>query len=190
MSFTASVDNIKPPHLQAPGLLHILPEHVLPQAVEQPLLEGRVGSAVAGPPECAGQPIRLPAEELTQLGRPAVGLAARDAVGAVELLLYGVVVEAPLVHQGEHIATQTAQALAQQEEAVRAVRQHQLPLSVPPCDAAVVEGQLGCGVGGHGGGGVCGQAGLTLNLKWSLKRWRVGDFKRMYLRVVKSHVTF
>ena len=138
------------PHLQVPGPLHVLPQHVLSHAVEHAGLYRRVWRAQAGFPQGAHQPVSVLAVELTELCGPTVRLPSYDAVRAVQLLLYGVVVKLHVTRDGQNVASQAAETLPEQEEAVDHPGQLQVLLGIRATDAAVEEGQLGRRVGGHG----------------------------------------
>lgn len=137
------------PNLQVPGLLHILPQHVVSQAVKHTSLNGGVGGPQAGFGQSAHQSIRVFTVELTQLCRATVRHPSCEAVSPVHLLLYGIVVELQVPHQGQDVASQTAQTLSEQEEAVGHPGQLQVLLGLRAADAAVEERQLDRGVGGH-----------------------------------------
>lgn len=108
----------KEPHLQVPGLLHILPQHVVSHAVKHVGSYRCIWVAQTGFPEVAHQPIRVFAVKLTELCRPTVRLPSRDAVSPIKLLLYGVMVKVQVPHNGQNVATQTADTLPHQEEPV------------------------------------------------------------------------
>lgn len=118
------------PHLQIPGLLHILPQHVVSQAVKHAGSYRRIWGAQTGFPKGAHQPIRVFAVKLTELCRPTVRLPSRDAVSPIKLLLYGVMVKLQVPHNRQNVATQTADTLSQQEEPVSHPSQLQVLLGI------------------------------------------------------------
>lgn len=142
-------------HLQVPGLLHILPHHLLLHVVKRAGADGRIWGPQAGFPQEAHQSVRVFAVELAELGRAAVRLPSSDAVSPIQLLLYGVMVELQVPHDRQNVAPQAADALTQQEESVVHPGQLQVLLGVCAADAAVEEWQLGRRVGGHAGS--CGE---------------------------------
>lgn len=139
------------PHLQGPGLPHILPQHVLPQVVEHTASYWCVWGAQARFSQGAHQPIGILAIKFTQLCRPTVRLPSCDEVSPIKLFLYGVMVKLQIEHNREDIASQTAETLSQQEETIGHPSQLQILLSLKAADAAVEERQLICRVGRHGG---------------------------------------
>lgn len=138
------------PHLQVPGLLHVLPQHVFSQAVKHAGPYRCIWGAQAGFPQGAHQPIRVFAVKLTELCRPTVRLPSCDAVSPIKLLLYGVMVKLQGPHNRQDVASQTAETLSQQEEPVGHPSQLQMLLGVGATDAAVEKRQLGRRVDGHG----------------------------------------
>lgn len=137
-------------HLQVPDLLHILPHHLVLQVFKHAGPYGRIWRPQAGLPQEAHQSIRVFAVELAELGRSAVRLPSSNAVSAIELLFYGVMVKIQVAHNRQNVATQAADALTQQEESVVHPGQLQVLLGVCATDAAVEERQLGRWVRGHG----------------------------------------
>lgn len=138
------------PHLQVPGLPHVLPQHVISHAVKHAGSYRRLRGAQTRFPQCTHQPVGVLAVKLTELRRAQVALPSSDAVSPVNLLLYGVMVKLQVPHHGQDVASQVAQALPQQEEAVGHPGQLQMLLCVQATDAAVEERQLGRRVDGHG----------------------------------------
>lgn len=175
------------PHLQVPGLPHVLPKHVVSQVVKHSSPHWCVWGAVAWLLQDAHQPVCVFAVELAELCRPAVILPSCDAVSPVELLLYGVVVEVQVPHHRQDVAAQVADALPQQEQAVGHPGQLQLLLGLGAADAAIEERQVGRRVLGHGETWRTG-SGLWLegtrrnregkhwrNWRWFLKRWNLSN---------------
>lgn len=78
-------------------------------------------------------------------------LPTRDAVCAVQLFLYGVMVKLQVPDHGQDIATQAAEALPKEEEAVSHASQLQVVLGLRATDAAIEEREV-CGRVGHDGG--------------------------------------
>ena len=76
-------------------------------------------------------------------------LPSWDAVSPIKLFLYGVMVKLQVPHNRQDVASQTAETLAQQEEAVGHAGQLQVLLRISATDAAIEERQLDCGVDGH-----------------------------------------
>lgn len=137
------------PHLQVPGLLHVLPQHAVSHAVKRAGSYHCVRAAQAGFPEVAHQPIGVFAVKLTELCWPAVRLSPRNAVSPIQLPLYGVMVKLQVPNDGQDVATQTADTLPQQEEPVSHPSQLQMLLGLRATDAAIKERQLGRRVVGH-----------------------------------------
>lgn len=151
-SWAAEVeDGSSQPHLQIPGLFHILPQHVFSQVVKHTGLYRGVWGAQTWFLQSAHQPVRIFAVKLAELCWPTVRLPSCDAVRPVELLLYGVMVEIQAPHHRQDVASETAQTLSQQEEAVSHPCQLQMLLGVWATDAAIVKRQLDSRVSGHGG---------------------------------------
>lgn len=138
------------PHIQVPGLLHVLPHHVFSHAVEHAGTYRSVRGAQTGFPQEVYQPFGVFAVKLTELRRPTVRLPPCDAVGPVKLLVNRVMVKLQVKRDRENIASQTAETLSQQEHPINHPGQFQVLLGVWATDAAVVERQLSCRVDGHG----------------------------------------
>lgn len=151
------------PHLQVPGLLHILPQHVFSQAVKHTASDWCVRGAQTRFSQVAHQAIRILAVKFTQLRRPTVRFSSLDEVSPIKLFLYWVMVKLQIKHNRKDKASQTAETLSQQEEAIVHPSQLQKLLSVRATDAAMVEGKLIRRVSGHDGT-------LTWTLAWS-PRW-------------------
>lgn len=79
-------------------------------------------------------------------------LPTRDAVCAIQLFLYGVMVELKVPDQGQDIATQAAETLAQEKEAVSHASQFQVILGLRATDAAIEEREVRGRVGHDGDG--------------------------------------
>lgn len=139
------------PHLQVPRLLHILPQHVFSQAVKHTASNRCVRGAQTRFFQVAHQPIRILAVKFTQHCRPAVRFPSLYEVSPVKLFINGVVVKLQIKHNRQDKASQTAETLSQQEEAIVHPSQLQKLLSLRATDAAVVERQLIGRVSGHDG---------------------------------------